>query len=307
MFVGVNMDKRPEVCAVVVTYNRKEKLKRCIECLLSQTEKKCDVIVIDNASTDGTEEMLLEEFNIPEILYCNTGSNLGSAGGFSFGVKKGVLLGYKYIWIMDDDVFPDKKALDELFKADLYLNGEWGCLSSFAYWKDGSICKANRQKRGLFVFLRDSDYEKKYVRAKMVSFASMLVKAEAVFKVGLPIADYFFYTDDYEFSARIGEKYPVYVIPSSKVLHFMDRNIKADIVRDPLSKMYRYETLYRNDVHFYKRFHVQGMLYLVTKFIFTICKILIHEKEMKVMKIKTVVSGYKKGIHFNPAIEFIEK
>ena len=77
------MESKPKVCAVVVTYNRKEKLKKCIQCLLGQADSKCDVLIVNNASTDGTEEMIRNEFKIPEVLYYNTGANLGGAGGFA--------------------------------------------------------------------------------------------------------------------------------------------------------------------------------------------------------------------------------
>lgn len=58
------------------------------------------MIIIDNASTDGTEEMIEVEFQQPEIIYENTGSNLGGAGGFEYGVGKAIRMGYEYVWIM---------------------------------------------------------------------------------------------------------------------------------------------------------------------------------------------------------------
>ena len=151
--------------------------------------------------------------------------------------------------------------------------------------------------------MTEKDYKKRFVPACMVSAASMYIKAEAVKEVGLPIADYFFYTDDYEFSSRIGRKYPVYVVPASKVTHLMRKNMKANIVNDTADRFYRYKFLYRNDVHCYKGFGIKGYIYLLIKFIYTFIMIVVKRNDNKILKIKTLVTGYRDGKLFNPEIE----
>lgn len=295
-----------EICAVVATYNRKELLQKCIKSILNQKQAECDIIVIDNGSTDGTEELFQNEIKSERIDYFNTNNNLGSAGAQAIGIKMAVQAGYKYIWLMDDDVFPKENALYELLEVDRELDGNWGILSSVAYWTDGSICNANRQKKTMFHFMRGKDYQKKYTNAFMVSAASMFIKSDAVRVVGLPISEYFFYTDDYEFSSRIGRKFPVYVVPASIVTHAMKENIKANIVKDPPEKMYRYEHLFRNDVHCYKQFGVSGYVYLAMKFVYTFMMIVIKEKKQKLIKLRILINGYREGVLFNPQIEMID-
>lgn len=80
--------------ALIVTYNRKELLTQCIEALL---EMPCDIIVIDNASTDGTEATLSSFIGSGQISYHNTGANLGGAGGFNFAIKTALKQGYEYM------------------------------------------------------------------------------------------------------------------------------------------------------------------------------------------------------------------
>ena len=109
---GLEKGMKNKTAAVVVTHNRKELLGQCIDRLLKQREKFCDVIVVDNASTDGTQEMVMHQYKASEVIYVNTGANLGGAGGFQYGVKKAVLSGYEYVWIMDDDTLPEETALD---------------------------------------------------------------------------------------------------------------------------------------------------------------------------------------------------
>ena len=71
------------IAAVVVTYNRLDLLRQCVEALRSQTEA-CDILVVNNASTDGTDRWLDEQQDVNSR---NTGSNLGGAGGFNYGMR----------------------------------------------------------------------------------------------------------------------------------------------------------------------------------------------------------------------------
>ena len=62
------------IAAVVVTYNRKALLKKCIDHILKQSAGAPDILVIDNASTDGTGGFITEEYkDVPEVKYYNTG------------------------------------------------------------------------------------------------------------------------------------------------------------------------------------------------------------------------------------------
>lgn len=292
-----------DICAVVATYNRKDLVLQCIRAVLNQNKANCDVIIIDNGSIDGTDRVIANEFAIDRVKYINVGKNLGSAGSQARGIKEAVKSGYKYIWLMDDDVIPNENALSELVKADYELAGNWGILSSVAYWTDGSICEANRQKKSFFTFMSRGDYNKRFVKAFMVSAASMFIKTSAVKELGLPISEYFFYTDDYEFSSRIGKRYPLYVVPASKVTHAMKVNIKANIVNDSQDRLYRYKYLYRNDVHCYRQFGLKGYVYLLMKFIYTFIMILLKEEEHKRQKLGILIKGYQDGIGLQPQIE----
>ncbi|SFQ27857.1 Glycosyltransferase, GT2 family [Butyrivibrio proteoclasticus] len=295
-----------EVCAVVVTYNRKALVENCINGILAQRDAKCDIIVIDNGSTDGTEDLFREKYDLDNIRYFNLGENLGCAAGTSRGIKEAVLANYKYIWVMDDDVIPNEDTLYELLKADEELNGYWGILSSAAYWTDGSICESNRQKKTLFKFMKDDDYNKRFVRVCMVSLASMFIKAKVVKEVGLPLSEYFIYTEDYEFCSRVGKKYPIYVVPASKVTHAMKINRKANLVKDTPDRLYRYKHLYRNDVHCYRKLGLKGHLYLALKFVYTFTMVLLKEKEHKKEKLGALITGYSEGFKFKPSAEKID-
>lgn len=292
--------------AVVVTYNRKDLLKKCIDSLLIQESEKCDIIIVDNASTDGTAELVRCQYNVPEVLYINTGANLGGAGGFQYGVKKAVLLGYEYVWFMDDDTLPERTALYKLFEVDRELNGRWGFLSSVAYWTDGSICRMNIQKRNIFKHIGEKEYYKKYSFVKMCSFVSLLVKADIIREVGLPIGEYFIWTDDYEYTGRISSKYPCYIVPESKVVHAMKIHTRVNFATDDASRINRYHYIYRNDVHCYRQYGWRGWMYIILKDVYTVVNILKNSKDNKLDRVKVVGKGFREGLKFNPSIEMPE-
>ena len=294
--------------AVVVTYNRKELLEQNIACLLQQKNASCDIFIIDNASTDGTAE-LVKSIHNPKIFYHNTGSNLGGAGGFEYGIKRAVMKGYEYIWIMDDDTLPSETALYELLQADRRLNGQWGWLSSVAYWTDGNICRMNIQKKDIFRHIGEKEYNTAYSAIKMCSFVSLLVKGAIVREVGLPIGEYFIWTDDYEFTGRISKKYPCYMVPGSKVTHAMKTHTRVDFAHDDPSRIERYHYIYRNDVHCYRQYGIAGWAYIILKDMFTAAKVLLQSPSEKGKKIKVIMKGFREGLMFHPKIdrEFTDK
>lgn len=292
-----------KIAAVVVTYNRKELLRQCIQRLLDQKGISCDILLIDNASTDGTAEMVKKEFSSPQVIYQNTGSNLGGAGGFQLGIKKAAEIGYEYVWIMDDDTFAEETALSALMEADRELKGNWGFLSSVVYWTDGNICRRNIPKKTIFQHVEKKDYQEKFVPVEMGSFVSLFVKTSVIREVGLPIKEYFIWTDDYEFTGRISRKYRGYAVRESCVIHATPQNTRVDFATDSADRLERYHYIYRNDVHCYKQYGIKGWFYIISKNMYTIMNILLRSKEEKGKKIGIVLKGMWEGIHFQPEIE----
>ena len=145
-----------KIAAVIVTYNRKDLLKECIEAILKQKAYIPDIIVVDNDSRDGTRDALTPYVDTGQVHYYNTGANLGGAGGFQFGIRKGVELGYKYLWIMDDDCMPGDMALSAMLSA-AKRHPDFGFLSSKVLWQDGNSCRMNVQRESLTKNVKDFD------------------------------------------------------------------------------------------------------------------------------------------------------
>ena len=293
-----------EVAAIVVTYNRKDLLLGCIEHLSALKNAKADILIIDNASTDGTREALESLIDSQAIIYCNTGANLGGAGGFQYGMKEALRRGYKYLWLMDDDVYPEPESLEALLSADRELNGKYGFLSGIARWTDGTPCKMNIQKTGLKKTIED--YSSPTVPVIMATFVSFFVKAETVMEVGLPIKEFFIWADDFEYSRRISLKHPCYAVNGSIVVHNMKSNNKVGIESEHPDRLWRYKYLYRNEVYIYRREGAGARVYMLLRVVLHIVRVLFKAKESKKEKMKVILSSYHAGSSFNPEIEFFK-
>lgn len=290
------MDKR--VAAVVVTYNRKDCLLRCLTALGEQTAP-VDVLVVDNASTDGTAEAL-QPLLSDRVRYRNTGENLGGAGGFQYGVRWAVTEGYDLLWLMDDDCIPEAYALEALLTADKRLEGHYGFLSGMAYWRDGSLCNMNLQKTG--IRSKIEDLSSPVVPVVMATFVSLLVPARRVREVGLPIKEFFIWSDDLEYTRRLSRRYPCYAVTASRVLHDMRHNNKVNIATDSLDRLGRYAYLYRNEVYLYRREGLVGYAYLFARVGLHLFKIWLRSP-VKAKRMKTILTSFWAGWRFHPPIE----
>lgn len=294
-----------KVIAVIVTYNRKELLKESIEALLKQDYENCNILIVDNASTDGTYNYIENIIDNKKVFYRNTGANLGGAGGFNYGIKEAYKMEGDYIWVMDDDCIVHQDTLENFLEADRLLNGEYGFLSSKVLWKDGSICKMNIPKKTFATWLKD--YNIPIQSIAMASFVSMFIKKEIVEELGLPIKDFFIWSDDWEYTRRISRKYKCYYVANSIVTHKSKSNIGASIAEEDGERLNRFKCLYRNDVVLYRGEGLKGWILLYIRLILHTIKIIKSDKQDKKDRLKIMFSSIKEGKKFHPSIEYVKK
>lgn len=241
-----------KVGIVVVTYNRLNLLKEVIEALRLQTYKDFQIVVVNNGSTDETPKWLSDQRDI----YTITQENLGGAGGFFTGMKYVVENGFKYCWIMDDDVICDKNALMELISA-INVKAGIGFVCSNVLGIDGSPMNTpivNMDSRSALTGYEDyfdlSDYN--MVKVKRATFVSVLFTTDVISKNGLPYKEYFIWGDDTEYTIRLSKKYPCYVALKSKVVHKrkIQKNIEFENETDK-SRLNFYLYKYRNEAFSY--------------------------------------------------------
>ena len=297
------------VVAVVVTYNRIEMLKKCISAIENQTYS-CDILVVNNASTDNTEEWIMSYSQSKDnMMYFNTGENIGGAGGFNYGMRKAVEFGYDYVWIMDDDCIPNSDTLEKLMDADKTLGGpaNYGYLSSVVLWTDGAECKMNRQKYNNSIVTTDHCDDIGLAKVHQSTFVSILFPASTVKKVGLPVKDFFIWGDDIEYTRRITVRnnMPSFMVGNSRVVHAMKENTGSNIATDVPERIDRYSYAFRNENYLYRKEGIKGFCYYVAKCGFNLLRILLKAKSHRMKRFGVIIKCLFGGLFFNPPVEEI--
>ena len=209
---------RPVVVALVVTFNRLAQLQVTLARLLS--EDLDAVVVVDNASTDGTAAYLAGQAN-SRLRVIRLDRNGGGAGGFEQGLAA-VMARYDPDWcvLMDDDARPEPGAIAQ-FRTTEADPHQWEALAAGVFYPGGAICEMNRPSRNPFwharQFLRtlfgggrsgfhvsDGDYQARTVQPiDASSFVGFFVSRAAIARVGYPDGKLFIYGDDVLYTLKL--------------------------------------------------------------------------------------------------------
>ncbi len=207
------------VVAVVVTHARRDLLRECLTALEEQTRPPDGILVVDNASSDGTAEMLREEF--ADVLVHRSEVNQGSAGGFHHGVRSAAP-DSDWLWLLDDDTVARPDALEQLLGAlDRVPHGPDPCmLASRVEWTDGRPHPTNlpifeRRDPGDLV----ASVERGMLPLRATSFVSLLLHRRAVERYGLPTGAFFYQVDDIDYTARVLRHERGFLVTGSVVEH----------------------------------------------------------------------------------------
>ncbi|MEV4671070.1 glycosyltransferase [Actinomadura sp. NPDC049382] len=228
------------VTAVVVTYNRCDLLAEALAALAAQTRPPDRTIVVDNASADGTAAMVAGRF--PEADLLSLPRNVGGAGGFGAGIARALSGGADLLWLMDDDTVPEPPALAELLaareRASAGADGPPALVASRVVWTDGRPHPMNTPRPKPRATAAESRLAGAAgcVPIRSASFVSVLVDAAAVRERGLPVADYFLWNDDFEFTTRLLRGRRGLLCPRSVAVHRTERFGGADA--DPGDRFY---------------------------------------------------------------------
>ena len=212
------------VVAVVVTWNRRDLLAESLAAVESQTLPASGVVVVDNASTDGTAQLLADRYGGRdgfEIVALTR--NTGGAGGFAAGIERGLTLEADLVWLLDDDTVPTPTAAEMLVRAWETYPGETrpAVLASRVLWTDGRDHPMNtpRPKPGASAAERRAAARVGALPVRSASFVSVMADATVVRDRGLPVADYFLWNDDFEYTTRLIRYGVGLAVPASVVVH----------------------------------------------------------------------------------------
>ncbi len=214
--------------AVVVSYNRRDLLRAVLGALLEQTAPVDEVIVVDNGSTDGSRAMLVEEFGELSIYFST--ENTGGAGGFALGVDLAMAAGHSDAWLMDDDAVPHVDALEKLLGAAARIRaarppgprpGFLTCRivepdgTPLTIWQPAPVPGAAAPVLGV-------------TPLPWSPFVGVLVNLDLGRQTFLPMADFFIWLDDLEYTARLGQVATGYAVEDAFITHPNSPYVKGD-------------------------------------------------------------------------------
>ena len=194
----IHDDQERRIVAVVVTFNRLALLRRLVD-RLREVPELAEVIVVDNASTDGTGDWLDDQH---DLVRRRLDRNRGGAGGFHEGLRLAMERGADLAWLMDDDGLPDPDCLGRLLEHDFDF---WGPVVVDEADPDRLVfpirlpggTRVVHRMRDVTAAARDG-----VIHDVVIPFNGVLVTRELVERIGLPREDYFIWGDDHEYRLR---------------------------------------------------------------------------------------------------------
>ena len=243
-----------KVIVVIVNWNRKDAVRNLLYSLRKIDFPVHKLIVVDNASTDGSVEMLKKEFS-QEIVLVENETNLGGTGGFNTGMNKALEYESDYIWLLDNDVEVEKEALSGLVTVaerdnNIGIVGSAVCyleyrnyifdLGGYFNWSRGML-KPNKRN-----CLYDRSNLEEVYEVDYCATCSLLVNTALLRKVGIMDENFFLTGDDLEWTYRFKRNgYRVVATPLSRVYH------ATKIVISPLYMYYNC----RNTFYLYSKYN----------------------------------------------------
>ncbi|KKP69140.1 MAG: Glycosyl transferase family 2 [Candidatus Moranbacteria bacterium GW2011_GWE1_35_17] len=205
----------PKVFIIILNYNGKNILKNTLESVYKINYPNYQVVVVDNASTDGSFEearLLFGKFNFIKNNY-----NAGFAAGNNVAIKWSLEKMADYVFLLNNDAITEKDTLLNLIN-EAEKDSDVGILSPIVY-------KESKKKiwfsGGRINWLKmRSEHVNNIKKTQYITGCAMLIKKEVFKKIGLLDEKFFLYYEDADFSLRATRnKFKLKIVPSAKVFH----------------------------------------------------------------------------------------
>ena len=252
------------VIALVVTFNRLPHLKKTVTRLLeAQPGHLAEVLVVNNASTDGTEGWLSTQTD-PRLRVLTLDTNRGGAGGFEAGMRHAMThLSLDWLLLMDDDARPAPDMLERFHAQDRHTFGGWVAAT---YFPHGDICEMNRPVLNPFLSYRtflasmwkgragyhvaDAAYNAAApTEVDGASFVGFFVSARTIERIGYPDGQLFIYGDDALYSIMLRRQ--GLRIGFDPELRF-EHDCGTEMGTHPIAPLWKVYYMYRNQLLVYR-------------------------------------------------------
>jgi GT2 family glycosyltransferase len=309
------MNGNRSVCAVLVTYNRKQLLLEVLQDLAAQTYPVSAILIYDNASRDGTPELLQEKGIINEwkteqtvqsewkdmtVYYTRSSYNRGGSGGFANVFRIAAGLNYDCVWAMDDDVSPDRDCLEVLMK---YLTRDaqlcLPCRTDENY-QDYAIVGYDLKNPLLMNLTQmktkipSDEIRTPYVNVVDMPLEGPLMTMRLIRKIGVPDEKYFIMFDDTDYAHRAAQYTHLRYVTETRLHRKLASRAQQNEVQEWNWKEYY---LLRNQFWFDRKY---GRNLLVRKLRPTLsktAKILSAVRQKKKERVSVIRKAYADAMH----------
>jgi GT2 family glycosyltransferase len=214
----------PKVVVIVLTWNSENDITECLVSLRLLRYPNYEIIVVDNASTDRTPNIVKHSF--PDVTLIINKKNLGFGGGFNVGIKEAIKKKADYIVCLNSDVVVDEHFLLELVKVG-ELSEKVGGLCPIAYYYDqpnringaGGIVRIIHPKVFGCGEIDKGQYSKTK-ETRMLCGPALVLKRKAFLGIGFFNTEYFYGPEDMDIALRLLKNgYKILFAPRAKLWH----------------------------------------------------------------------------------------
>ncbi len=200
---GSNVE--PRVSVIIVNYNRADLLLECLQSVVVQTYLNLEVLVVDNGSSDQSEEAVKSLVD-PRICWIPLGENLGFAGGCNAGLRRA---GGEFVALLNNDAVAERDWVEQLMAPMLNDSGTGMCASKILFFggevidKVGHLMYLDGQNRGRGTGERDNGQYDRREETLFPDGCAALYRREVMDQVGGFDEEFFAYGDDADLGIRI--------------------------------------------------------------------------------------------------------
>jgi len=222
------------IYSIIVTYNGIEWIEKNIQALIDSSTKT-EIIIIDNGSVDGTQDIVK---SFKEVQFIQTEENLGFGKANNIGIKKALDEGTDYVFLLNQDAYVEANTIGKLIEvmesdkkigiaSPIHLNGQGTSLDKLF-----GTYVAPKLSNAPCLFMSDcyTQQLEKYYEIDFVNAAAWLLSRECIDKVGLFDSLFYHYGEDVNYCQRLNYfDFKLVIVPDSKIYHDReDRIIQKD-------------------------------------------------------------------------------